>query len=166
MKLPMKRAVILLLGLILIGLLAAGWFAVKIMRPEWLSRTLRAELAALPVGLGQADEAAVRASFGRPTTERRGADSFMLQYPGISLRLAEPGMKLQWVEVTSADRATGKGVRVGYPWLELMSRYGRADEVTPFKDGFRYRYRWGMRYTLDFWVNNLGQITKYQFWLA
>jgi hypothetical protein len=163
----MKRAAILvLLGLFLTGLLVAGWFAVKIMRPEWLSPTLRAELAALPAGLGQADEAAVRASFGRPTSERSGPDSLMLQYPGISLRLAEPGMKLQWVEVTSADRATGRGVRVGFPWLELMSRYGRADEVTPFKDGFRYRYRWGMRYTLDFWVDSMGRVARYQFWMA
>jgi hypothetical protein len=136
----------------------------SMFHPEWLSAQLRRELGALPVRLGQADEAAVRAAFGPPSAERRGPDSVLLTYPGATFRLAEPGMKLQWVEVTSPEFQTGLGLHVGYPWLELMSRYGKADGTTPLKESHRYRYRWGLRYTLDFWVNGQGQITKYQLW--
>jgi hypothetical protein len=142
------------------------WIYASQFHPEWLSARLRAELGALPVRLGQADEAAVRAAYGTPLSERRGPDSLMMAYPGITLRLAAPGMKLQWVEVTTPKQSTGQGLHVGHPWLELMSHYGRAQESVPFQDGFRYRYRWGMRYTLDFWVDARGQITKYQFWAS
>lgn len=161
----MKRAGCLV-ALLLFMCTGAGLFYAyaSMLRPEWLSARLRAEMAALPVMIGQADEAAVMRAFGAPQSARRGPDSVLLTYPGLTLRLAEPGMKLQWVEVTSPDRRTGQGLHVGHPWLELMSRYGKEQQVTPYPGGQRYRYRWGLRYTLDFFVDSRGQITKYQFW--
>lgn len=157
-----------LIGLLLFLGAGAGLFYIyaSMLHPEWLSARLRAELGALPVRVGQADEAAIRAVYGPPASERRGPNSVMLTYPGVTFRLAEPGMKLQWVEVTTPDLTTGQGLHVGHPWLELMSRYGKERSASAFPDSHRYRYRWGLRYTLDFFVDSRGQITKYQFWQA
>lgn len=157
-----------LIGLALFVGAVAGlfWLYASQFHPEWLSARLRAELAALPVRLGRADEDAIRAVYGPPLSERRGPGSLLLTYPGITLRLAEPGMRLQWVEVTTPKQLTGQGIHVGYPWLELLNHYGKAKETVSVQDSYRYRYRWGMRYTLDFWVDSRGQITKYQFWAS
>lgn len=163
----MKRAGCLI-GLLLFLGAGAGLFYLyaSMLHPEWLSARLRAELGALPVRMGQADETAIRAAYGRPLAERRGPNSLMLTYPGITFRLAEPGMRLQWVEVTTPAVTTGQGIHIGHPWLELMSRYGKEQSSSPFPDGNRYRYRWGLRYTLDFYVDTRGEIIKYQFWQA
>lgn len=163
----MKRALTLIWLLLFFGA-GAGLFYLYAsqLHPEWLSARLRAELGALPVRMGEADEAAIRAVYGQPLAERRGPNSVLLTYPGVTFRLAEPGMKLQWVEVTAPELATGQGIHVGYPWLQLVNRYGREQSTDHFADSSRYRYRWGLRYTLDFFVDSQGQVTKYQFWQA
>lgn len=158
----------LVLGLTLLALLGAGLLLAALFRPELFDSGLRQELSFTGATLGQSSRADLLARFGPPDQERQESLSAVLQFheAGLLLRIDHATDRLLWCEVTGPRFATARGVRIGSTQAQVLSAYGRPSEVALLREGARLRYRFGLVYTLEFWLDRQQRVERIAFYRA
>lgn len=153
----------------MIGLAAAlSFLALRTLKPEKVDHGLQRELSALGVTVGKSTQAEVVARFGAPEQERQETLSTVLAYPsrGLLVRMGKQSGVLEWVEFTSGEFATAKGIKVGATYQSLVDTYGLPSSVTPLSGSTRVRYQFGLAYMLEFTLNKENQVTRVAFFKA
>jgi hypothetical protein len=157
-------AVLAVVGFLSLAVMAAGgaYLVLKTYKPEKVDKGLQQELSALGVTLGQSTREQVIARFGPPEKERDETLSTVLDYPSQKLlcRIDKRTGTLEWIEYSSPQLATAKGLKVGATYSAIVDTYGVPTSVTPLSTGTRVRYQFGMAFVLEFSLNQSQHVTQ------
>ncbi len=151
----MRRLKLVLLWTSLLSVIAAAHGVLSLTYPELVNSDLRLELAATGLVIGRDGKEQMKARYGSPSRTVQEYINTKYEYApsGILFRFDSMSGRLNWVEITGSDFHTGKGIKVGDRADSIRQAYGEPTEQVEIGGLTRLRYRYGIRYSLDFWIS-------------